>query len=301
MKVLFLYPNHKGNYMLPPAIGILSACLKRANHTVELFDTTQYANFDLAYRPNVDVDKSKADRMMAKPFEKSEKLAEIYTDIYDDWEKKVNSFKPDLIALSATEDLWLPGIELLKRTRDKKILTIAGGVFPTFAPDLAIMYDEIDLICKGEGERALVELCDRLEKKISYDDVSNLWIKNGTNVIKNKLTQVEMNENPLIDVSIFDEPRFYRPMAGKIYRMFPVEIFRGCPYTCRYCNSPWQSELYKNEAQTNFLRRKSFDKIKEELYFYKDEMKAEYLYFWSDTFFLGKGMIFLNSAIFMKI
>ena len=40
IKVLFLYPNHKGNYMLPPAIGILSACLKKAGHEVDLFDTT---------------------------------------------------------------------------------------------------------------------------------------------------------------------------------------------------------------------------------------------------------------------
>ena len=47
--------------MLPPAIGILSACLKRAGHEIDLFDTTQYANFDLEYRAQVDVDKSKAD------------------------------------------------------------------------------------------------------------------------------------------------------------------------------------------------------------------------------------------------
>ena len=91
IKVLFLYPNHKGNYMLPPAIGILSACLKKAGHEVDLFDTTQYASFELAYRPSVDVDKSKADRLMAKPFEETEQLKEINTDIYEDWEKYMQS------------------------------------------------------------------------------------------------------------------------------------------------------------------------------------------------------------------
>jgi len=289
IKVLFLYPNHKGNYMLPPAIGILSACLKKAGHKVDLFDTTQYASFDLDYRPSVDVDKSKADRLMAKPFGETEKIKSIDTDIFEDWVQKVNNYKPDLIALSATEDLWLPGISLLKRIRHKGILTLAGGVFPTFAPDLAITYPEIDIICKGEGEIALVELCNRLADGISYDDVPNLWIKkNDDEIIKNRLTQVDMNNNPLIDVSIFEETRYYRPMAGDVYKMFPVEIFRGCPYTCTYCNSPWQSELYKKEANTEFLRRKSFEKIKEELYFYKDEMQAEYLYFWSDTFFSWK-------------
>ena len=40
-----------------------------------------------------------------------------------------------MIALSATEDLWLPGIALLKHIEDKEILTLAGGVFATFAPE----------------------------------------------------------------------------------------------------------------------------------------------------------------------
>jgi len=82
IKVLFLYPNHKGNYMLPPAIGILSACLKRAGHKVDLFDTTQYKSFDLDYRPSVDVDKSKADRLMTKPFEETKNIKSIDTDIF---------------------------------------------------------------------------------------------------------------------------------------------------------------------------------------------------------------------------
>ena len=289
IKVLFLYPNHKGNYMLPPAIGILSACLKKAGHEVDLFDTTQYASFDLEFRPKVDVDKSKGDRLMTKPFKETDEIKAKEGDIYEDWVDKVNIYKPDLIALSATEDLWRSGIALLKRVRHKGILTIAGGVFPTFTPDLAIEYPEIDIVCKGEGENALVELCNRLAEGICYDDISNLWIKKkNKKIIKNPLEQVDMNDNPLIDVSIFEEARYYRPMTGKVYRMFPVEIFRGCPYTCTYCNSPWQSELYKKEANTKFLRRKSFDKIKEELYFYKDEMHAEYLYFWSDTFFSWK-------------
>ena len=135
IKVLFLYPNHKGNYMLPPAIGILSACLKKVGYEVDLFDTTQYDSFELEFRPKVDVDKSKGDRLMTKPFKENDYLKSIDGDIYEDWVDKVNTFKPDLIALSATEDLWKSGISLLKHTRDKGILTIAGGVFPTFAPE----------------------------------------------------------------------------------------------------------------------------------------------------------------------
>ena len=272
--------------MLPPAIGILSALLKQHGHEVVLFDSTQYAEFPMKHRPAVNVDESKAERLMVKAFKPTEVMTEIVSDIYKDFASLVRSFDPQLVAMSCTEDLWRPGISLLKSIKKKKFLTIAGGVFPTFAPDLAISYPEVDMICKGEGENALVELCSRLESGQGYDDISNIWIKDAAgNVKENPLDMVDMNANPLIDVKLFEEARYYRPMAGQIYRMFPVEIFRGCPYSCRYCNSPWQSAMYRQEAGKNFLRRKSFEKIKEELIYYKEEMKAEYLYFWSDTFF----------------
>ena len=86
-------------------------------------------------------------------------------------------------------------------------------------------------------------------------------------------------------MSLFEEARFYRPMGGKVYRMFPVETHRGCPYKCAYCNSPSQMAMYRTEQGKSYLRRKSFDNMKKELLFYKDVMKAEYLYFWADTFF----------------
>ena len=81
IKVLFLYPNHKGNYMLPPAIGILSACLKKNGYEVDLFDTTQYDSFELEFRPKVDVDKSKGDRLMTKPFKENDYLRVFYNEV----------------------------------------------------------------------------------------------------------------------------------------------------------------------------------------------------------------------------
>ena len=63
---------------------------------------------------------------------------------------------------------------------------------------------------------------------------------------KNSITKpVDINKNPIIDTSLFEEARLYRPMAGRVYKMFPVETIRGCPYTCTFCNSPDQMALYK--------------------------------------------------------
>ena len=91
-------------------------------------------------------------------------------------------------------------------------------------------YDEIDIVCKGEGENALTELCNRIEKGLGYHDIPNLWFKKDGQIISNPTRMVDMDSNPLIDFSGFEDGRFYRPMGGTVYRMFPVETHRGCPY-----------------------------------------------------------------------
>ena len=41
-KVLLIYPNLEMKNLLPPAVGILTACLRREGFDVDLFDTTYY-------------------------------------------------------------------------------------------------------------------------------------------------------------------------------------------------------------------------------------------------------------------
>jgi anaerobic magnesium-protoporphyrin IX monomethyl ester cyclase len=289
LKVLFVYPNLRGMNMLPPAIGLLSAILKHQGYTVKLFDTTYYEKCNEDDGPEVDSDKVKTDKLMARPYSMPQEITLKTSDVFEDFKTEVESFGPDLIALSCTEDMFLLGIKLLKQVRQHQILTIIGGVFATFAPELALRYPEIDIVCKGEGEDALSTLCERLSKGQPYDDIPNLWLKKKDGSIKMNPTKlVDMDANPLIDMSIFEEARFYRPMGGKVYRMFPVETFRGCPYQCAFCNSPAQEVMYRKETGQSYIRRKSFENMRRELLFYKEEMKAEYLYFWADTFFTWK-------------
>ena len=72
-------------------------------------------------------------------------------------------------------------------------------------------------------------------------------------------------------------------MAGQVYKMLPVETIRGCPFTCRFCNSPDQMRLYKGIG-SNFYRKKRMDLVYKELKYFKDVEKVQYNYFWADTF-----------------
>ncbi len=285
VRVLFIYPNTYGMNMLPPAIALFSALLKREGHEVDIFDATYYST-DYGN----DSDGSKADNLNVVPYDDNEiGIRKKETYWLDDIRNKVDSFQPDLIAISSTEDMWQLGMTLLEGVREyktkHKVPVIAGGVFPTFAPEVAIKGELVDMLCVGEGENALLELCYRIGKREKYDDVTNLWVKQDGSIIKNKITSpVDINSSPIIDVSLFEEKRLYRPMAGKWYKMLPIETIRGCPYKCAYCNSPTQVDMYNDLSTGSFFRKKRADLVYKEASYFKEELGAEYLYFWADTF-----------------
>lgn len=284
MRVLFVYPNLHGMNMIPPAIGLLTAVLKQHGHEVDLFDTT---NWIFPEEKLFDSDKSKEMILNVRPYDSS-KLKENLntTDVYDDFEKKVKEYSPGLVAVSVSEEMFFRGINLLKKIRHLNIPSIMGGVFPTFSPEMCLSYDEVDMVCIGDGEGALVELCKRMDERQSLENVANLGMKTKNGIKINPLRELEdISNNPLPDLSLFDETRLYRPMVGKVLKMPPAETHRGCPYQCAYCNSPSQRKLYKNQSNSNYFRKKTIDALSRELKFYKNEVKADAIYFWADTFF----------------
>lgn len=272
-----------GMNMLPSAIALFSSLLKQMGHEVALFDST---NWVIPGEEGFDSDKQKEKYLNVRPFDDSKLRSEMRSsDVFSDFENKIKEFSPGLIAVSVSEDIFPIGIKLLSAVRHLKIPTIIGGVFPTFAPSICLGYDEIDMVCIGEGEKAIVELCERMEKNLPYDDIPNIWVKKKDGVKKNPMgSPIDINSNPPLDLSLFDESRLYRPMQGRVWRMIPVETHRGCPYQCTYCNSPSQRVLYKEHTGISHFRKKSISAIYKELKYFKDEIKAEAFYFWADTF-----------------
>ena len=280
-RVLMLYPNIQSETMVPPSLALFSAILKREGFKVALFDTTDY-NMETGF---VNSDRVETTNLTFRPYKpETEKKT---TDAYDDLRKLVESFGPNLILVTATENMFPMAINLLKHIDDCEVPAILGGVFATFAPELCMRWKEIDILCVGEGEYALVELCRRMSKGRDYSDVPSLWVRLPDGSIKKNpiSTRVDMDKNPLPDFSIFETSRFRRPMAGKMRTIFPIETHRGCPYTCRFCNSPSQDLLYSSMTKQAYFRKKSFPEVRQELLFCRDVWKAEYFLFWADTFF----------------
>ena len=99
-----------------------------------------------------------------------------------------------------------------------------------------------------------------------YRRINGIWFKEHDQVIKNpRGPLVAINKGQEPDFSLFDESRFNRPMGGRIFRTIPIESYRGCPFTCTYCNSPMQVSLAREAELGNFLRTKTMNVLKDEI------------------------------------
>jgi anaerobic magnesium-protoporphyrin IX monomethyl ester cyclase len=279
-KILFIYPNTEMATLVPLNISLLSPCLKEAGFDVSLFDTTYYKWEDINF------EQKKVELLQLRPFSYKEKG--VYykeTDMYDDLVEKVEAYQPNLIAITLVEDTFDLGMSLLAAISRFEIPVVAGGVYVTFAPEEVLANDNVDIVCVGEGEDALVELCQKMSRGEEYSAVQNLWLKSGGRIVKNPLRKLkDINTLPFIDYDIFDRKRLYRPMQGKIYTMIHVEIDRGCPYDCTYCGAPHLRRFFLDQGCGTYYRRKDVDRLFKEMKFLAVKYNPDYINFNSESF-----------------
>jgi radical SAM superfamily enzyme YgiQ (UPF0313 family) len=262
-------------------LSSIYSALRNIGVNVKIFDTTPY----LANSNN----ESQAPRVCSLQVKPADYSAVGFRGIScepkDDFVNIVNSFKPNLIGLSCVELTYNYGLKLLASVKYLNIATIVGGCFATFAADYIMQNDLIDMVCIGEGENIIVDLVRKMANNDLISDIAGLWVKS-----KNERRIIESPPNHLLDVNSlpmpnyegFDPVRIYRSMAGKIYRMIPIEISRGCPYKCTYCSAPMYRKKF--EPIGKWLRYKTVDRIMAEIEYLVKEYNAEYIYFISETF-----------------
>jgi anaerobic magnesium-protoporphyrin IX monomethyl ester cyclase len=279
-RVLLVYPNIQQSAMMPYSMGLFTAILRERGFAVELFDSTFYveeltANY-IHYRTYV------------KQFDWFERGVEFRnTRMLDDFRAKVAEFQPDLIAVSVVENTYSIGRSMIRAlpAKDRKIPTIWGGPFATFAPEFILRDDVGDFVCRGEGEIALPELCKRMCEGRSVTNIPNLWVREDGNVHRNPLgPRVDLDELPFADYSLFEEQAIYRPMDGRVWRTVGIENQRGCPYRCTYCNSPGNNRIALAEQGSVFYRRKSISRTMAELEHQHKLHNIELVYWLADTF-----------------
>ncbi|HAZ10413.1 MAG TPA: hypothetical protein DCY56_04830 [Candidatus Omnitrophica bacterium] len=131
------------------------------------------------------------------------------------------------------------------------IPVIWGGVHATVSPEESLGI--CDIACLGEGEEPLLEFIDSLVNLNKSNQIRNLWIKSGDQIIKNSQRPLmdNLDELPCQDYEIenhfiLKKEKIRQLEISDLKKNFGFSLTRmmtfGCPFRCAYCaNDRYQS------------------------------------------------------------
>ena len=247
MKVLFVQPNVTKQEAISPAIAYLSGYLKKRYHKIDVMDFT-------------------------------------WTNRISNCIKKIKQFKPDIIGFTSTTMDFDFSIRVANEIKNNfNIPIIFGGVHATTAPEETINKQSIDMICIGEGELALAELLEKMEKGLPVENIKNFWFKNKGKIIKNPVRPLIEDLDMLsCDRELFDYNKYLKACG------YIVEIYagRGCPYQCTYCINHVLQKLYIDKGK--YVRVRSIRNIIQEIHELQEKYRIDGIVFPDDTFTYNK-------------
>ena len=150
-------------------------------------------------------------------------------NLYNDLEEISDKHESTVLAISFfTTQLWEVR-DLVKSLRKKygtKVLFIAGGPHPTGDPEGTLKMG-FDLVVRGEGEETLIEILTNAKNNKSLNEIKGIAYldKDGKIILTKKREWIDLNKYP--------------PLPSRHIKYGAIEITRGCPYVCYFCQTPY--------------------------------------------------------------
>jgi len=226
LRILFVYPNATHTEYISYGIAYLSANLKAHGHETGLLDLT---------------------------WGRGVRAAQVH--------RAIDDVQPDLVAIGAMSVDYALALEVARQVKthgDRPVLV--GGMHATVAPEAVIAEDAVDMICVGEGEEALADLCDRWDAGRDLWDTPNFWFKRDGQVVRNAPRPLiqDLDQLPFPDRNLFDFDRYTTALNGQL----AILATRGCPYGCTYCANNYLRRLYQGQK---YVRSRSVDNVIQEI------------------------------------
>ncbi len=196
----------------------------------------------------------------------------------------LKEFPAQIIGYSITtgyHNFYLKFNDILRET-NSDFLSVFGGPHPTFMPDFIEQNDNIDAICRGEGDYSFVDFLDRFESGGDYHLTPNFYVRRDGQIYRNELLHLvdDLDELPFPDRSLIYD-RYPLAAKNKIKNFLTL---RGCPYNCSHCFNHSYNEMYRGKGK--ILRRRSVENVISEVLDVAAKYPLELVYFRDDNFVL---------------
>lgn len=265
MKILFVWPNQGSFGVKPIGISLLTSVLERDGHEVGLFDTSF---MDLGGK---DYNDDLTEHGYFKPVEWPVDVGKKKLILDDELEKKIQQFKPNMVAISALNDEIALGISACVYCEISNIPVLWGNK----AASSEIIKKEFSYI-EGESVGIILHAVEGIEK---------FNVKFGQYGVEYKLKYFKkLDSLPYLDWTNFDDRHFLKAYDGKVYRGGDHMIGWGCTNSCSYCINEYWRELHG--GMKGCIRRYSVGRIVDELQALTEMYQLEFWKFHDEDFLL---------------
>lgn len=226
------------------AIPILAAIARDRGWEYRYFDTSFYEKGD-----DSTLDKEKTGGF--KPGKKDSLPDTAPREhLISDFQALVDEFEPDLIAMTAmTNDFQYLMTFFQDLKLPEKTMVAIGGTHSLHRSEEILNTDLFDISCYGQGESVFPEILSRVEDGKDLEGIPGTWTKNkSTGELVNNCVSAALGADELWgfepDYSFYDQRYYAYPFDGNTVNMFWLEVGRGCPFGCTYCEAPQLRKLY---------------------------------------------------------
>jgi anaerobic magnesium-protoporphyrin IX monomethyl ester cyclase len=264
----------------PLGLGYLAAVLEQGGFEVHIY--------------NMELDTAQHTGIISDPeatfYQRSQEQKRFYQAIAQDdhpaWQELLEvlkTHKPDLVGVSllSIEVAAARKVSQIVKSWSPQCWVIWGGNHPTFLPAECLSYPEVDLVCRGEGENTLLELCQNLARgHTDFRNIEGISFSYNSEVRHNPkralISNVDDIPFPARHRLLFYDDFDYKNLGSMI-------ITRGCPWRCAFCSSCnfWEKKV----------RFRSPANLVAELRQLQDDYDINYIMLWDDSFSINRDVV----------
>lgn len=179
--------------------------------------------------------------------------AGFHVDMLDNYllEKSVEEIKqtvkqlnPKIVGITCSSASYPRCIETAKAVKEAlpSCKVVVGGWHPSYVPESLLQHSEIDYVVIGEGERVMTELAACITKgedEQSIGTIAGIGYRHNGKVVTtpqkfiSNLDQLPFPARHLLPMQRYDREIPYL----KAKPVDTMNIARGCPYNCAYCET----------------------------------------------------------------
>jgi anaerobic magnesium-protoporphyrin IX monomethyl ester cyclase len=224
--------------LLPLGLAYLAAMLERAGHTVRIYDAVA------------------EDEPLEAVLDQASSAGRPY----------------DLVGVTAVTPLIKEAWAVAALAKQQGAVTVLGGPHPTILPDESLARPEVDLVVRGEGEEAIVEIAEALGRlvvppaaagegqrplssigNLSYKTPDGQIVHNPARPLRKDLDSLPFPAHHLFQVERYSNLQPLTDGQQKKPRAFTIMTSRGCPYSCIYCSKAIEGKVWRPRSTASVV------------------------------------------------